>query len=175
MSMDVNAEVLIRHQAKGLGRSSAICTFELQRSWLSSRLKLHQWEDVRNFSDGGSDCAITVVGMSLDGDDDALVISTEPDHPVGRPLDRREETLRLLIQWVLDDHVDLEVHGSTVSNMCSYRNVEKVPVHAQRAETVITSRMRVPGDATLRAFLRRWPGYSCERCRSGAPQSSGLR
>jgi len=81
-SMDVIAEVLIRRRAKGLGKSSAICNFELQRSWLSSSLKLDHGVDVRHFLNGSSHGTLPVVGVSFDGYDDAQIVPSEPDHPV---------------------------------------------------------------------------------------------
>ena len=77
---------------------------------------------MRHFLDGGSNRTFPLVGVSFDGDDHALVITSESDYPIRRPLNAREEPLRLFIKRVVDDHVDLEVHGSTVSNIRSIRN-----------------------------------------------------
>src|SRR5664280_970823 len=78
--------------------------------WLASRLELHERIDVGYLTDGGAYGTLSVVGMSLDGDDDPPVIPPEAEHPVRRPLHVRQEPLRLLIERVLDLHIDLEVH-----------------------------------------------------------------
>lgn len=53
------------------------------RPGFAARLELDQRVDVRHFTDSRSDRTLPVVAMSLHRQDDALVISTEPQHSVG--------------------------------------------------------------------------------------------
>ena len=65
---------------------------------------------MRHLSNRSSHGTFSVVGVSFNGDDDALFIATEPDHTIRRPLHAGEEPLRLFVQRVLDDDIHLEDH-----------------------------------------------------------------
>ena len=117
---------------------------------------------MRHLLDRGPDRTVPVIGVRLHRHDDPAVVTPEPDHPVGGSLHGRQEPLRLLVQWVVDDHVDLEVHGSTVANIRSYRNRPRSgpdrprrgsrPLRcSQRGQFLVTEDPRAGDEVSVRA------------------------